>query len=167
MLRVASGTVRDGRLTSIGAFISLGAAAPAGGAVTVVNGAPLYARTGSDRRAYIRTATSGWRGLPLSCAGRVALARGGGSTYAACRDSAGALRWTRDVGAGFGPAVTAGGNKILGDVGLAVDRVGRASVYTKGSDNAVYRLVIGGKPARWHRLGAAVIYGAAAAQIRP
>jgi outer membrane protein assembly factor BamB len=157
-------SIQQGRVGSVGSLVRLGGTVVDGPAVTIVNGSPLYAVTGTDGVIRTRTTTTGWVGTPLRCTSRPAAASGGGSTYLACRSSSGALVWSRNVGAGFAPARSAGG-VIVGGPGIAVDGAGRATAYVQGTNGSAYRKRL--DPATsWGVLSGLTVRGVGATQIR-
>jgi hypothetical protein len=157
----ARATVQQGRVGAAGNWTRLGVAA---GAVGVVNGAPLFAAAGTDGVVRTRRLTTGWVTTPLHCTRAPALAAGCGSVYLACRGSSGALVWSRNAGAGFAPAVSAGGT-IVGVPAVAVDRAGGATAYVQATSGTVVRKRL--DPATgWTTLSGVTVRGVGAAQVR-
>lgn len=157
-------TIQQGRVGPVGSLVRLGGSIIGGGAVAIVGGSPLYAATGTDGVVRTRTPGTGWVATPLRCSGGPAIAAAGGSTYLACRNSAGALVWSRNVGSGFAPARSAGA-AIVGSPAIAVDRSGHATAYVQATTGAVWRKRL--DPATsWSALSGVTVRGVGATQIR-
>ena len=163
-LSVTKATIQQGRIGAVGSLVRLGGSVVGGPAVAIVNGSPLFAATGTDGVVRTRTLTTGWAATPLRCTSRPAAASGGGSVYLACRNSSGALLWSRDVGSGFAPARSAGG-VIVGGPAIAVDGAGRATAYVQGTNGSVYRTRLD-PTTGWVVLSGLTVRGVGSVQIR-
>ncbi|HEX2772703.1 MAG TPA: PQQ-binding-like beta-propeller repeat protein, partial [Micromonosporaceae bacterium] len=163
-LWVTKATIQQGRVGTAGSLVRLGGSVSGGPAVTIANGSPLYAATGTDGVVRTRTLTTGWIATQLRCTSGPASASGGGSIYLACRNSSGALVWSRSVGAGFAAARSAGGG-IVGSPAIAVDSAGSATAYVQGTNGSVFRKRLD-PPTSWVQLSGLTVRGVGAAQIR-